>query len=212
MNDDELLARQSALQGEAAAFVRELGLIETLGGVGRVIELGSAVTGLMVWRDLDFGVDAPGLTADAAWESLRPVLGLCSSLHYANDRDECRHYFVMQIDDWKVDVSLWFAGAPPMVEAFQAELPSRLTDESRLTILRLTDFWFRLPHYRCELSTSSISSSQHTGCQPPKSRVRRARQTTCSGYRCCQPSRHSGVADPPTRNYRTSTQHSGQKV
>lgn len=147
VNDDELLACQAALQGEAATFVRELGLIEILGGVGRVTQLGSAVTGLMVWRDLDFGVDAPGLTADAAWETMRPVLGRCSSLHYANDRDERRHYFVMWIDDWKVDVSLWFAGVPPAVEAFQAELPARLTHELRLTILRLKDFWYRLPHY-----------------------------------------------------------------
>jgi hypothetical protein len=147
VNDEELLARQAALQFEAATFVRELGLIEILSGAGRVIQVGSAVTGLMVWRDLDFGVDAPGLTTDAAWETVRPVLGRCSSLHYANDRDERRHYFVMSIDAWKVDVSLWFAGAPPAVEAFQAELPARLTHESRIAILRLKDFWHRLPYY-----------------------------------------------------------------
>jgi hypothetical protein len=147
VNDGELLARQAALQGEAAAFVRELGLIEVLRRVGRVIPLGSAVTGLMVWRDLDFGVDAPGLTADAAWDSLRPVLGRCSSLHYVNDSDERRHYFVMQLDNWKVDISLWIAGVPPTVEPFQSELLSRLTGESRLTILRLKDVWYRLPHY-----------------------------------------------------------------
>ena len=67
VNDHALLVRQSDLQREAATFVRELGLIEMLGSAGRVLQLGSAVTGLMVWRDVDFGVDAPGLTADAAW-------------------------------------------------------------------------------------------------------------------------------------------------
>jgi hypothetical protein len=147
VNDDALLARQADLQREAASFVRELGILETLGRAGRVLPLGSAVTGLMVWRDVDFGVDAPSLTADAAWETMRPVLGRCASLHYANDHAERRHYFVMAIEGWKVDVSLWFAGVPPAVEAFQAELPARLTQESRLAILRLKDFWHRLPHY-----------------------------------------------------------------
>jgi hypothetical protein len=53
----------------------------------------------------------------------------------------------MRIDDWKIDVSLWFAGVPPAVEAFQAELPARLTEESRIAILRLKDAWHRLPPY-----------------------------------------------------------------
>jgi hypothetical protein len=147
VNDDTLLARQAALQREAATFVRELGLIEMLGRAGRVLQLGSAVTGLMVWRDLDFGVDAPGLTTEAAWETLLPVLGRCSSLRYTYDHEDQRHYFVMRIEAWKVDVSLWFAGVPSAVEPFQAELPARLTPESRLTILRLKDFWHRLAHY-----------------------------------------------------------------
>jgi hypothetical protein len=147
VNDDALLVRQADLQRDAATFVRELGLIELLGRAGRVVELGSAVTGLMVWRDVDFGVDARDLTADAAWETMLPVLRRCSSLRYANDHEERRHYFVMRIEGWKVDVSLWFAGMPPAVEAFQAELPARLTQETQLAILRLKDVWHRLPHY-----------------------------------------------------------------
>jgi hypothetical protein len=147
VDDDALLVRQGDLQRDAATVVRELGLVEMLGRAGRVLQLGSAVTGLMVWRDVDFGVEAPGLTADAAWETMRPVLRRCSSLHYANDHEERRHYFVLRIERWKVDVSLWFAGVPPAVDAFQAELPARLTQDSRLAILRLKDSWHRLPHY-----------------------------------------------------------------
>jgi hypothetical protein len=55
--------------------------------------------------------------------------------------------FVMSIEGWKVDVSMWFSGVPPAVEDFQIELPARLTQQSRLTILRLKDSWYRLPHY-----------------------------------------------------------------
>jgi hypothetical protein len=91
VNDAALLTRQADLQCEAATVLRELGLIEVLGRAGRVILLGSAVSGLMVWRDLDFGVDAPGLRSDAAWETMHPLLGRCSALHYADDRDERRH-------------------------------------------------------------------------------------------------------------------------
>jgi hypothetical protein len=147
VRDDALLVRQAGLQREAKTFVRKLELIEMLARVGRVFQLGSSVTGLMVWRDVDFGVDAPGLTADAAWEAMRPVLGRCSALYYVNDHKERRHYFVMRIEGWKVDVSVWYVGVPPMVEKFQRELPARLTQESRLAILRLKDLWHRLPHY-----------------------------------------------------------------
>lgn len=147
MDDDPLLARQAELQREAAAFVDGLGLLEMLGRAGRVVPLGSAVTGLMVWRDIDFGVEAPGLTPGGAWETLRPLLGRCSSLRYLDDRDERRHYFVMRIDDWKVDVSLWAAEMPPEVESFQANLAARLADDLRIAILRLKDAWCSLPAY-----------------------------------------------------------------
>ena len=41
---------------------------------GRAVAVGSFVTGLMVWRDLDFVVDASGLTTGAAFE----VMNRCS--------------------------------------------------------------------------------------------------------------------------------------
>lgn len=147
MDDRALLARQAELQREAAAFVGDLGLLELLGRAGRVVPLGSAVTGLMVWRDLDFGVDAPGLTSSAAWATLHPLLGRCSSLRYLEDRDDRRHYFVMRVDDWKIDVALWSAGMASEVEAFQAGLTARLTDELRISILRLKDAWCSSPVY-----------------------------------------------------------------
>jgi hypothetical protein len=50
----ELASRQAALQREAQVVVAELDLRATLGKVGRAHQLGSSVSGLMVWRDLDF--------------------------------------------------------------------------------------------------------------------------------------------------------------
>ena len=147
VDDERLLHRQAELQREARDVVDRLRLVELLGRAGRVVQLGSAVTGLMVWRDLDFGVDGSGLTSEVAWETVRPLLGRCLALRYLDDRDERRHYYVMRIDDWKIDLSLWSAGMPPEVEAFQADLTARLTDDLRITILRLKEVWHSLPTY-----------------------------------------------------------------
>jgi hypothetical protein len=147
VTDDELLARQAELQREAEAFVAELRLVETLGRMGRVVPLGSAVTGLMVWRDLDFGVEAPDLAPRAAWEAMVPVLSRCSALRYERPVDERRHYLVARIDGWKVDLSVWDTPIPPAVEEFQAALITRLTPEIRLAILRLKEAWHRQPSY-----------------------------------------------------------------
>jgi hypothetical protein len=50
----ELYARQEALQREAQTVVTELDLLPTLAQVGPAHQLGSSISGLMVWRDLDF--------------------------------------------------------------------------------------------------------------------------------------------------------------
>jgi len=147
MDDAALQRRQADLQAEARMVVDRLDVLALLGRAGRVVPLGSAVTGLMVWRDIDFGVDAMGLTPDKAWEAVGPLLPRCASLHYVHDPEASRHYYVMRIDGWKVDLSLWTAGFPPEVEEFQARLIGRLTDRSRLTLLRLKSAWCTSPAY-----------------------------------------------------------------
>ncbi len=152
MDDDGLLARQTVLQQEAAEFARDLRLEETLAGAGRAYPLGSSVTGLMVWRDLDYGVDAIGLTREVALATMVPLLARSRSALYEDDATLDRHYFVARVPagggrEWKLDVSFFRAGVPPGLLEFQAELPARLTDETRLAILRLKDSWHREPTY-----------------------------------------------------------------
>jgi len=121
-----------------------------------VIPLGSAVTGLMVWRDVDYGVDARGISGRDAWATMRPLVERerCAAVRYENETgkrnrwspEDERHYFVARIEsaaghDWKVDVSLWVAAIPPAVEPFQERLRAELDDELRLVILRLKDAW-----------------------------------------------------------------------
>lgn len=147
MVDQALLDSQARLQREARDVVERLRLVDVLGRAGRVVPLGSAVTGLMVWRDLDFGIDGSGVTAEEAWDTVRPLLGRCTALRYLDDHDEGRHYFVMRVDGWKIDISLWSDGIPPGVEAFQADLAARLTDPVRIVILHLKEAWHGLPPY-----------------------------------------------------------------
>jgi hypothetical protein len=151
-----LLDRQESLQREADSVITRIRLLEVLGAAGRVIPLGSSVTGLMVWRDLDFGVDAPQLTKAGAWELVAPLLDRCSSLHYEDDGDNARHYFVFRIDGWKIDISIWVAGVPAGVEAFQSALPGRLNDDLRMTILGLKDAWHTQPAYPYIVSAFEI--------------------------------------------------------
>jgi hypothetical protein len=155
VRDAELLARQRSLQEEARRFTSELGVAESLGRLGRVIPVGSAVTGLMVWRDVDFTVDAPGVSAAAVWDALAPVLSRCQTLKYLDETAERvaetapyeRHYFVCRIEGWKLDITIWTNGAPETVERYQRDLPNRLDDATRLAILRLKDVWHTRPEY-----------------------------------------------------------------
>lgn len=47
---------------------------QTLEPCGPVLLVGSFVTGLMVWRDLDVCVDAGGLRRERAWELVSPLV------------------------------------------------------------------------------------------------------------------------------------------
>ena len=149
MIDAELLSRQDALQAEARLFLREHGDVGRLEPAGTVVLVGSYVTGLMVWRDLDVCVDARGLERAGAWDLVRPFVLAADRARYEHlaERGDRRHYFVLRLGGWKLDLSLFTAGIPVEVETFQADLRSRLDDDTRLTILRLKELWRTRPEY-----------------------------------------------------------------
>ena len=68
-----LLERQDALQAEATRLIEQLDLPTMLGRVGRFERLGSSVSGLMVWRDVDLGASCGRLSPERAWEVLLPL-------------------------------------------------------------------------------------------------------------------------------------------
>jgi hypothetical protein len=117
--------RQAALQAEAAQVLAELDLGRRFGDVGPVLVVGSYVSGLMCWRDLDVcllaGVDyAPS----DVLELLKRVVELPGvvGLTYRDERGErCptgqardeRYHVPFDLDigqgRWRIDLSVWLA-------------------------------------------------------------------------------------------------------
>ena len=158
-----LLERQDALQAEADRLVEQLDLPAMLGRVGRFERLGSSVSGLMVWRDLDLGVSCGLLDPARAWETIVPLAAhpRTRRLDYRNEtgrfvppelRGYGRYYFVARHEtdaghEWKIDISLWTPESPPGPPAHAEEMRRRLTPETRLAVLWIKDAWHREPSY-----------------------------------------------------------------
>lgn len=169
---EDLLRRQADLQAEAREVLDDLALFDCLRTAGRVEQVGSSVSGLMVWRDLDLSVTGPGMTADRAWAAVRPLLihpqvvqvlyrletGERSPTGHAADE---RFYYVLRYlrgggVEWKIDVAFWLPDGPRGLTQQLEELARRLTDETRLAILRIKESWHRLPGYPDEVGGVDI--------------------------------------------------------
>ena len=59
-SDEDLLARQAALQEEARQVLAELDLAALVADIGPLLLAGSFVSGLLCWRELDVMVLAGG--------------------------------------------------------------------------------------------------------------------------------------------------------
>jgi hypothetical protein len=163
----ELLHRQDALQAEAQQVVAELGLVAMLARAGRVEQAGSSLSGLMVWRDVDFSVLCRDLTLERTFQTMRPLLNhpRVTRMDYRNEtgryappelRGDERYYFVTYFetavgDVWKIDVSFWLSDAPRTQVPYHLRLKETLTDENRVAILWIKDVWHRLPTYPYEV-------------------------------------------------------------
>lgn len=159
----ELLARQRELQAEAEQVRTRLGLDRVLGAVGGPIVAGSAALGLMAWRDLDITVVCSSLNT-------RQVLGAATELaahpdvaaiQYRNDTGRWNQqpemypdglylgvrYHPAELAEWTLD--LWFVADPARQPdlAHLRTLPERLTDDTRLAILRIKTAWCGRPQY-----------------------------------------------------------------
>lgn len=143
-----LLERAQALQTEAHQLADQLDLQTAFPWPGEVI--GSALSGLMVVRDLDVVFDAPGATAADVLEGLAVLARRVDTLD-VDFRDERgarrptpaitdeRFYAVLQINGrWKVDLTFWLHVVDrPFLR--DAQRLREAPEEQRLTILQLKD-------------------------------------------------------------------------
>jgi hypothetical protein len=159
----ELEARQDALQHEARELIAELDLDRVLGDAGRACPIGSFVSGLMVWRDLDFTV-VSGRT-ELVPDALARLLAdpRTRELHYRDERggEDPRLYVVLRYEApggavWKVDLSFWTSDAPRAEIGHPEALRARLTGETRLAILSLKDLWHRDERYPYRVGSMDI--------------------------------------------------------
>jgi hypothetical protein len=178
----QLLRRQDALQAQARRVIADLDLFDVLRGAGEPQQIGSSVTGLMVWRDIDVNVVAPGCAVAHALATMRPLFThpRVTQVRYLNEsgafnqtglpRDE-RYYFALYyrpdarspdagqsdaIAEWKIDISFWLQEVARDEPAQIASLARQLTDETRLAILWIKSEWYRLPTYRRAVSSMDI--------------------------------------------------------
>lgn len=124
----------------------------------------------MVWRDLDVCVDARGLVRPAAWELVRPLVDAADRVRYEQfeEPDDRRHYFVLRVDGWKLDLSLFTDGIPPEVDEFQRELLGRLDGDLAIAILRLKELWHRRPEYPELIGGYEICIAALGGARTPR--------------------------------------------
>ena len=168
VSDQELLARQAALQAEAAEVLAELDLDQLFADVGPVLVVGSYLSGLMSWRDLDIcllaGVDC---SPSDVLELLKRVVELpgFAGLTFRDERGERRptgearderYHVPFDLDAgqgrWRIDLSLWLRDLHGHVADWHTRLRDTITEEQRLAVLRIKDVWHRLPSYPDEVS------------------------------------------------------------
>jgi hypothetical protein len=166
MSDDELAARQAALQAEARTILGSLGGL--LEGLGEPMVTGSFVSGLMVWRDLDVMVLAhPGFPPHDVVALLGRAVDLTglTGFEYVDERGERsptgeqrdeRYHVALALGAWRIDLSIWLYDDHRNVTDWHHDLRTKLTAEQRRAILRIKDVWHRRPEYPDEISGLEI--------------------------------------------------------
>jgi hypothetical protein len=167
-SDQDLLERQAALQAKATQVLAELDLGQLFADVGPVLVVGSYLSGLMCWRDLDVCLLADvDCSPSDVLELLKRVVELPGFVGFTyrdergarcptgEARDE-RYHVPFDLDAghgrWRIDLSLFLRDLHGHVADWHTQLRDTITDEQRLAVLRIKDVWHRLPSYPDEVS------------------------------------------------------------
>jgi hypothetical protein len=171
-SDADLLARQAALQAEAAELLAGLDLAALVADIGPLLLAGSVVSGLMSWREIDVMLLAgPGFAPADVLRLLARIVARVpvTALDYRDERgprcetgqrrDE-RYRVPMTVPwdgaDWRVDLTLWLHDPHHNVTRWHEELRERITAGQRAAVLRIKDEWHRRPEYPDQVSGLDI--------------------------------------------------------
>jgi hypothetical protein len=170
--DEELAARQSALQAEAAALLRELDRSGVFADLGPLEVTGSYISNLMGWRHLDVGLlIGPDFDPKNVLHLISRVTELPGvvGFDYRDERGdrsptglvkEERYHVPFLLDReagiWRLDLALWLHDLHHHVTAFHEALRDSITDEQRAAVLRIKNVWFPLPSYPDEIGGFEI--------------------------------------------------------
>ena len=153
-SDEAVLARQEALQAEAAAVLHDLAVLSLAGAVGRPVRVGASALGLMVARDIDVTTLCPRLEAVLVFDAMRPLVAHPRIRGLSFRKDTGRWNADPRYPDglyWRLDyatdagvawnLDLWFIheSATQFDLEHMKTLPHRLTGESRVAILRIKE-------------------------------------------------------------------------
>src|SRR5215469_416080 len=146
-SDEDLLARQSALQDEAQEVLADLDLAGLLGDIGPLLVTGSYVSGLMCWRELGVLARIVG-RAEVTDLQYRDERGpRCGT---GQVRDE-RYHVPVTVQHggrgWQIDLTLWLHDLHHNVTLWHEQLRDRITAAQRIAVLRIKDDWHRRPAY-----------------------------------------------------------------
>ncbi|SRR6266404_185717 len=166
---NDVLAVDRKLRAEADALLDERGLRKLLEEYAPIYITGSYTLRLMVWRDLDIVMDAPGITIPEFFDLGKRITLLLApwKMFFTNNRDHDggRYprglYWGIRLGDvrrgaWKID--LWAFDrneSRDQVRGCEA-LNNRLNDENRPIILNLKSQLWDQPQYRDTITSQDI--------------------------------------------------------
>ncbi len=171
-SDEDLWARQAALQAEASEVLAGLDLATIFADIGPVLLTGSYVSSLMCWPDLDVMVHVGGgFTPRDVLRSLQRIVDLPGVVGFdyrdergprsptGSTRDERYHVPIALSRNgqtWRIDLTQWLNDPHANLTAWHESLRERITVEQRSAVLRIKDVWHRLPSYPDHVSGTQI--------------------------------------------------------
>lgn len=142
-----ILERQKQLQEMSASLLKDTPLLSLLQRLGKPIQTGSSVTGLMVYHDIDFAVHAESPNVQDGINLTQEIFDTLAATalkiaDFGTDDSKRTSYYVgIEMpyggEAWKIDATVTAPGpiatSPPEMESWL----NAMTKEQRLTILTL---------------------------------------------------------------------------